>query len=110
MEGKSFNRTRTVTKKDEAGNRVRSEVSRPVKRAWFTGEGGKIFFQLRYGAKPLELAKGMTAIEVDDNLDGLTKVIDTLDQAVQAGEFDAIVAAAAQERAKALKGRRKAKT
>lgn len=106
IEGKPFAAVRTITGKDEAGNRVRTEVPRVVRKGWFEGEGGRLFFQLRYGARPLELAKGMTAVEVD-KLDALPAVIDTLDQAAQAGEFDAIVSAAARQRGKAFKGKTK---
>lgn len=105
IEGKTFMSTRTVTKVDEAGNRVRVEVPKTVRKGWFAGEKGKVCFQLRYGSRPLELAKGMTSVEVD-KLEALPAVLDTLDQAVLAGEFDAVVATAAQERAKALKARK----
>lgn len=100
--GKPHTAVRTVTKTDEAGNRTRVEVPRSVRKGWFSGDGGKVFFQLRYGGRPLELAKGMTAVEAE-HIAGLTTVIDTLDQAVQAGEFDAAVAAAAQARAATMK-------
>ncbi|MGV9008070.1 hypothetical protein [Brevundimonas sp.] len=100
--GKPYAAFRTVTKTDEAGNRTRVEAPRAVRKGWFMGEGGKAFFQLRYGGRPLELAKGMSAVEAD-NVEGLTAIIDTLDQAVQAGEFDAAVAAAAQARAAMMK-------
>jgi hypothetical protein len=100
--GKPYAAVRMVSKTDEAGNRTRVEAPRTVRKGWFTGEGGKAFFQLRYGGRPLELAKGMSAVEAE-NLAGLTAIIDTLDQAVQAGEFDAAVAAAAQARAAMMK-------
>lgn len=106
LEGKPFAAVRTVNRKDEAGNRVRAEVPKIVRQGWFAGDGGKTYFQLRYGAKPLELAKGMTAVEIE-KLDALPGVIDTLDQAVVAGEFDTIVAAAAKERGDAFKARGK---
>lgn len=100
--GKPYAAVRMVTKTDEAGNRTRVEAPRTVRKGWFTGDGTKAYFQLRYGGRPLELAKGMSAVEAE-NISGLTAVIDTLDQAVQAGEFDAAVAAAAQSRAATMK-------
>lgn len=100
--GKPYAAVRTVTKTDEAGNRTRVEVPRTVRKGWFIGDGSKVYFQLRYGGRPLELAKGMTSIEVD-GLAGIGPIIDTLDQAVLAGEFDAAVAAAAQARAATMK-------
>ena len=93
---------RTVTKTDETGNRTRVEVPRTVRKGWFIGDGGKVFFQLRYGGRPLELAKGMTSVEAE-GIAGIGPIIDTLDRAVLAGEFDAAVAAAAQARAATMK-------
>ena len=100
--GKPHAAVRTVTKTDEAGNRSRVEVPRSVRKGWFSGDGGKVFFQLRYGGRPLELAKGMTSVEAE-GIAGIGPIIDTLDQAVLAGEFDAAVAAAAQARAATMK-------
>ncbi|WP_426026937.1 hypothetical protein [Brevundimonas sp. TWP2-3-4b2] len=100
--GKPYAVVRTVTKTDEAGNRSRVEVPRTVRKGWFSGDGGKVFFQLRYGGRPLELAKGMCAVEAE-GIAGIGPVIDTLDQAALAGEFDAAVAAAAQARAATMK-------
>lgn len=100
--GKPYAAVRTVTKTDEVGNRTRVEVPRTVRKGWFTGDGGKVFFQLRYGGRPLELAKGMTSVEAK-GLPALGQIIDTLDQAIRAGEFDAAVAAAAQARATTMK-------
>ncbi|MBO9500967.1 hypothetical protein [Brevundimonas sp. A19_0] len=100
--GKSYAVVRTVTKTDEAGNRTRVEVPRSVRKGWFSGDGGKVYFQLRYGGRPLELARGMTSVEAED-LAGIGPIIDTLEEAVRAGEFDAAVAAAAQSRAATIK-------
>lgn len=102
VSGKPYAAVRTVTKTDEAGNRTRVEVARTVRKGWFVGDGGKVFFQLRYGGRPLELAKGMTSVEAE-GLAAISPIIDTLDQAVLAGEFDAAVAAAAQARAATMK-------
>lgn len=104
LAGEPFNATRVVTQKDEAGNRTRVEAPRHVRRGWFTDASGSLFFTLRYGAKPLELAKGMTAISIE-KLDALPSVIDTLMNAVGAGELDTVVAAAANERQRNFKGK-----
>lgn len=100
--GKPYSAVRMVTKKDEAGNRVRVEAPRTVRKGWFAGDGSNVYFLLRYAGRPLELARGMTSVEAD-GIAGLGLIIDTLDQAVQAGEFDAAVAAAAQTRAATMK-------
>lgn len=107
LAGETFNATRVVTRKDDAGNRTRVEAPRHVRRGWFTDVNGGLFFTLRYGAKPLELAKGMTAISLD-KLEALPAIIDTLMKAVEAGELDAVTAAAAVERQRNFKGKAKA--
>ena len=104
--GPAHNPTRMITRKDGAGNSHRVEAPRKVRRGWFTDASGNLAFTVRYGAKPLELAKGMTAISVD-NLEALPAVIDTLTQAVEAGELDAVAAAAAVERQRNFKGKAK---
>lgn len=105
-QGATYTPTRTVTKTDEAGKKMKVEKPRNIRRGWFTGGDGKLFFELRYGGRPLELAKGMNAVEVE-NIAALPAILDTLDSAVQAGEFDAVVAAAAQSRATAMKAKTK---
>lgn len=100
--GKPYAAVRTVTKTDGAGNRTRVEVPRTVRKGWFSSDGGKVYFQLRYAGRPLELAKGMTSAEAE-GLAGVGPIIDTLDRAILAGEFDAAVASAAYARAATMK-------
>ena len=99
LEGKPFHATKTVFKAGEAGERVPVEAVRRVRKGWFTDATGSMFFQIRYGAKPLELAKDMTAVHVD-NVAALPTLIDTIKQAVEAGELDAALTAARVERKK----------
>ena len=53
---------------------------------------------VRYGARPLELAKGKRAIQIAEGQQ-IVDVIATLIAAVQAGELDAAMEAAVRERA-----------
>lgn len=99
LEGKLFQANKTVYRTNAAGERVRMEAPRHVRRGWFQDATGTLFFQIRYGAKPLEFSKGVNAVEVG-KLDALPGIIETLVQAVQAGELDQQLAAAAQERKK----------
>ena len=92
-----FNATKKVTRTDEAGNKVRVDLPRNVRRGWFTDASGKMFFQLRYGSKPVELAKGMNAVEVED-LISLPDTIGSIIDAINAGELDPQLMAAAAER------------
>ena len=91
--GTTYQRTKAAWETDAEGHRYR--VQRPVKlRQWWTvGDGGVAQFGVRYGAVPLQLQPGKTAVEVAKLAD-LPLVIKTLMQAVEAGELDAAVAAA----------------
>ncbi|KPF92618.1 hypothetical protein IP81_05250 [Novosphingobium sp. AAP83] len=95
--GTAFRATKRVTRTNEAGAKVRVDAPRHVRKGWFTDAVGKTFFQIRYGSKPLELAKGMNAVEVE-NLAGLPAVINSILEAVQAGELDIQAKAAIADR------------
>ena len=89
--GMAYLRTKAAWKTDAEGHRYR--VQRPVKlRQWWTvGDGGAVQFGVRYGAVPLQLQPGKTAVEVAKLAD-LPVVIKTMMQAVEAGELDAAMA------------------
>ena len=91
--GVAYQRTKAAWETDAEGHRYR--VQRPVTlRQWWTvADGGVAQFGVRYGAVPLQLQQGKTAVEVGKLAD-LPVVIKTLMQAVEAGELDAAVAAA----------------
>lgn len=94
---------KSVTRKDGAGNRVRVQEPRHVRRGWFEDGKGMVLFSIRYGAKALAFDKaGNVSIEVGA-LANLPGVIDTLIEAVRAGELDTQLAAAATERKKVMK-------
>ena len=89
--GMVYQRTKSAWETDAEGNRYR--VQRPVKlRQWWTvGDGGAVQFGVRYGAVPLQLQRGKTAVEVTKLAD-LPVVIKTVMQAVEAGELDTAMA------------------
>lgn len=95
--GTSFNATRRVTRTNDAGEKVRVDAPRNVRKGWFTDANGKMFFQLRYGSKPLEFARGMNAVEVQ-NLSEVPEVISSIVEAINAGELDPQLTAAIAER------------
>lgn len=80
-------RMRTVTDK-ESGESKRVEMPKRVKPWWFTDDSGKLCLLVKYGTKPLELAKGKVAIELSAQAD-LIPTLETLKAAVSAGELDA---------------------
>lgn len=95
--GTAFNATRRVTRTTEAGEKVRVDAQRHVRKGWFTDANGKMFFQLRYGSKPLEFAKGMNAVSVQ-NLNEVPEIIGSIIEAINAGELDPQLTAAIAER------------
>ena len=100
--GQAFVPTHIVRKKNAEGVRVEVEAPKRVLQGWFMDGTGKVFFAIRYAGKNIEFAKDKNAIEVGE-LSALPKVIDTLIEAVRAGELDAQLTAAAAERGKLLR-------
>lgn len=100
--GRSYTPTHMVWQKDDAGQRVQVEKSRRVRQGWFEDADAKTFFALRYVGKSIEFAKGKNAIEVP-GLDKLPGIIDQLIAATKAGELDAQLAAASDERSQQLR-------
>ena len=93
-EGKSYAplRMRTVTDK-LTGERKTVESAKRVKQWWFVADSGKVFLQVRYGTRLLDLAKGKNSIEVGTGTE-LLAVLEVVKSAVEAGELDAQIEAA----------------
>lgn len=100
--GQAFTPMHVVRRKNAEGVRVEVETAKRVRQGWFTDGNGKVFFALRYAGKTIEFAKDKNAVEIGE-LSALPKVIDTLVEAVRAGELDAQLTAAAVERGKMLR-------
>ena len=58
-----------------------------LKQWWCTAANGKVCVTVRYGAKVIELAKGLTAVELNSK-DELVGALTTLKGVVNAGELD----------------------
>ncbi|GGF87057.1 hypothetical protein GCM10010924_13460 [Rhizobium wenxiniae] len=100
--GQPFTAAHIVRQKNAEGQRVEVEKQKRVRQSWFADGSGKIFFVIRYAGKAIEFAKDKNAIEVGE-IAGLPSIIDTLTEAVRAGELDAQLAKAAAERSKQLR-------
>lgn len=100
--GQAFTPTHVVRKKNAEGVRVEVETAKRVRQGWFTDASGKVFLGIRYAGKLIEFAKDKNAIEAGE-LSALPKIINTLAEAVRAGELDAQLIAAAAERSKMLR-------
>lgn len=72
---------------ENSGERKQVEIATRVKQWWWTAANGKVMLALRYGSKPIELAKGKNAIEVG-SMDGLIDALEAVKDAVHAGELD----------------------
>ena len=80
---------------DEHGNQRKVEVAKRVKRWWTASVDGKINLVVRYGSKPLEFAKGKNAIELASETE-VSDVLVKVREAVELGEFDALLEKQAQ--------------
>jgi hypothetical protein len=104
--GARFTATKKVTRKNAEGEDIRVDVPRNVRKGWFTDASGKMFFQIRYGSKPLEFAKGMNAVEVE-NLADVPVIIASIIEAINAGELDPQLNAAREARRANFKAKTK---
>lgn len=87
LDGKIYTATKKVWVTDEETGK-KNLVEKPKKvRAWFWESTGIWYFQVRYGAKLLELESGKSTIEVGDK-EKLLEVIDVCINAVREGELD----------------------
>lgn len=95
--GQHFASTHKVWRKGTNGERVQVEAPKRLRAGWFTDGSGQFFFGFRYAGKPIEFAKDRNAVMVGEfgNLPG---IIDTLIEAVRAGELDDQFALASAER------------
>jgi hypothetical protein len=87
-------RIRTI-KDPETGARRQVETTKRVKAWWSAAENGKTLLTIRYGARPLELAKGKSAVELGSDKE-LVPVLETVKAAVLAGDLDDAILAAAR--------------
>lgn len=80
-----------VTVNEETGEATTETVHKRVK-AWFSGSSDAMLLEVRYGNVPIELAAGKSAIEVGKST-RLLATIDTVIEAVNAGEMDVLLRA-----------------
>lgn len=96
-DGEAYLPTKTRNVVDsETGLRKQVAVPKRVKPWWFTGEDGKLYLSLRYGARVLFLAKGKTAVEINKTAD-LVPTLSTIKAALMAGELDDSISSTASK-------------
>ena len=88
ISGQPFVVTKYRSVKDaDTGFRKQVEVPKRIKPWWFVSDTGKVCFSVRYGSWTIELAKGKPSVEVASAED-LVRALETVKQAVEAGELD----------------------
>jgi hypothetical protein len=89
IEGGIYTVQRVKLVKDaETGERKPVQTAARIKQWWWKSPNGKIMLALRYGSKPIEIAKGKNAVEVG-SMSELVAALDALKEGVLAGELDA---------------------
>ncbi len=83
----AYTTTKIVTVTDENGNQQRREVAKRIKRWWVVNADDTVQLTVRYGSKPIELAKGKNAIECA-NVAEVSTVLSKVKEAVLNGELD----------------------
>jgi hypothetical protein len=97
FEGREYLKVRRRhVKNTVTGEYTEAMVSRKPRAWYWTADDGKIYINLRYGNKVIEIAKGKSAIEVGEKRQ-LVAAIEALKQAVAAGELDTHIDTAGAE-------------
>lgn len=86
----SYAPTKLIWAADENGIQQRREVAKRIKRWWFENIDGTVQLTIRYGSKPLELARGKSAIACE-NVSVIATILESIKQSVIDGEFDVIL-------------------
>jgi len=90
----SYQPTKTQFVADAEGNMQQVQRSKRIRRWWATKADGTVQLTIRYGSKPLELAKGKNAVEIASE----SELVGTLEQiraAVKQVELDELIEAQA---------------
>jgi hypothetical protein len=93
-EGTNLTLTRFRTVTNDEGIRRSVAVPRRVRAWWWTTDTNKLALNIRYGARKLEISKGKSAVEIATLAD-LVPTLELIKHAVEAGELDAQIEAAA---------------
>ena len=100
INGQPFKRTvQRYINNGETGNREQTAVEMRFRPWWWKDQAGTVFLELRYANSVLVLGKDQSAIEVGTK-DKLVPTIETVVEAVKAGELDAAMTAALASRKK----------
>jgi hypothetical protein len=88
----NFQPTKTKWVKDEFGSDQKVTVPKRVKRWWNENLDGTVILTIRYGSKPLELAKGKAGIAVEND-GAVVPALEQIKAGVAAGDLDPLLKA-----------------
>lgn len=86
----TYRPTKIVWSKRADGTEHKVEQPKRIKRWWVEAADGTVQLTVRYGSKPLELAKGKSAIALNSKAE-VEGTLRNLQHAVLGGELDAIL-------------------
>lgn len=86
----AYTPTKARRVKGEDGIERVIEAPKRIKCWWHKSLDGRVLLTLRYGSRPLELAKGKAAIECE-NVTGVAATLTSIKQAVADGELDELL-------------------
>ena len=88
----NFQPMKTKWIKDEYGSDQKVTVPKRVKRWWNENLDGTVVLAIRYGSKPLELAKGKAGIALEND-GAVVPALEQIKAGVAAGELDSLLEA-----------------
>ena len=88
----NFQPMKTKWIKDEYGSDQKVTVPKRVKRWWNENLDGTVVLTIRYGSKPLELAKGKAGIAVEND-GAVVPALEQIKAGVAAGDLDSLLEA-----------------
>nr|WP_213395945.1 DUF6641 family protein [Yoonia sp.] len=86
----TYRPTKIIWSKSADGTEHKVEQPKRIKRWWVEAADGTVQLTVRYGSKPLELAKGKSAIALNSKAE-VEGTLRNLQHAVLGGELDAIL-------------------
>ena len=89
-----YQSTKTQYVSDADGNLTAVQRSKRIRRWWTVKADGTVQLTIRYGSKPLELAKGKNAVEIASESE-LVSTLEQIRDAVEQGELDELIEAQA---------------
>jgi hypothetical protein len=102
----SFVPTKHMWVTDEDGTQRKFVVPKRIKPWWASAADGKVNLGVRYGSKALEFARGKNVIELESEAE-VAPALAKVKEAIEFGEFDAIIAQHLELARSVAKGKKK---